>query len=64
MNLEAAFDYLALENIDPDLAVIPSDVDDLTDEDGLNDKDTATFSSYHVPGTSADLNPPVKKQRK
>ena len=34
MNLEAALDYLALKDIDANLAVILSDVDDRTDEDG------------------------------
>ena len=81
MNFEAAFDNLALVNIDADLAVISSDVDDLTNEDGLNNKDTATLLVRDVPGlvevvnadvkdgsdvpcTSANPNPPVKKQRK
>ena len=50
MNLEAALDYLVLEDIDADLAVIPPDVDDFTDEDELNDKDTATPLVRDVPG--------------
>ena len=33
MNLEAALDYFVLEDIGADLAVIPPDVDDLTDKD-------------------------------
>ena len=36
INLEAALDYLVLEDIDADLAVIPPEVDDLSDEYGLN----------------------------
>ena len=35
INLKAALDYLALKDIDADLAVISSDVDDLTDEDEI-----------------------------
>ena len=50
MNLEAALDYLVLEDIDTDLAVIPPDVDDLDDEDELNDEDTATPLVRDVPG--------------
>ena len=42
MKLGATLDYLALEEIDTNLEIIPPDVDDLTDEDKLNDKDTAT----------------------
>ena len=70
-----ALDYLVLEYIDADLAVIPPDVDNLTDED------TATPLVRDVPGlvevvnadeedgsdvpcTSTDPNPPAKKQRK
>ena len=81
MNLEAALDYLALEEVDTDLAIIHADVDDLTNEDKLNDEDTAALLVCDVPGlfkvvnadekdgsnvpcTSADLNPPTKKQRK
>ena len=81
MNLEAALDYLALEDIDADLAVILPDVDDLIDEDELNDKDTATAFVCDVPDlvevvnadkkdgsdescSSADPNPPAKKQWK
>ena len=41
MTLEAALNCLALEDIDADLAVIPPDVDSFTDEDKLNDEDTA-----------------------
>ena len=50
MNLEAALDYLALKDIDADLAVIPSDVDDLTNEDELNDEDIVTLLVCDVPG--------------
>ena len=50
INLEAALDYLVLEDIDADLAVIPPDIDDLTNEDELNDEDTATPSVCDVPG--------------
>ena len=50
MNLKAALDYLTLEDIDADLTVIPPDVDDLTDEDKLNDKDMATPLVRDVPG--------------
>ena len=50
MNLEVALDYLVLEDIDADLAVIPPDVDDLTNEDELNDEDTATPLVRDVPG--------------
>ena len=50
VNLEAAFDYLGFEEIDADLAVIPLDVDDLTVEDDLNNKDTATPLVDDVPG--------------
>ena len=49
MNLEVVLDYLALEDIVADLAVISSDVDELTDEDGLYDEDTATPSVRDVP---------------
>ena len=41
INLEAALDCLALEDIDVDLAVIPPDIDALTNEDKLNGKGTA-----------------------
>ena len=81
MNFEAALDYLALEEIDTDLEIIHPDVDDLTDEDKLNDKDTAMplvcdvpdlvevvnadeEDGSDVPCTSADSNPPAKKQQK
>ena len=81
MNLEAALDYLVLEDIDAELAVISLDVDDLTDEDELNDEDIATplvrdvpdlvevvnadeENCSDVPCTSADPNPPAKKQQK
>ena len=50
MNLEVALDYLVLEDIDADLAVIPPDVDDLTNEDELNDEDIATPLVCDVPG--------------
>ena len=50
MNLEAALDYLVLEDIDADLTVIPPGVDDLTDEDESNNKDTATPLVCDVPG--------------
>ena len=50
MYLETAFDNLALEEIDTDLAIIPPDVDDLTDEDVLNDEDTTTPLVRDVPG--------------
>ena len=81
MNLEAALDYLTLKDIDEDLAVIPPDADNLTDEDKLKNKDTATPLVRDVSGfvkvinadkedgsdvlcTTADPNPPAKKQRK
>ena len=81
INLETALDHLALKDIDVDLAIIPLDVNDLTDEDKLNDKATATLlicgfpgfvdvvsadkeDGSEVPCTSADPNPPAKKQRK
>ena len=49
MNLKAALDYLVLEDINSDLAIIPPDVDDLTNEDELNGKDTATPLVRDVP---------------
>ena len=49
MSLEAAFDNLALEDIDADLALILPDVDDLINKDELNDKDTATAFVCDVP---------------
>ena len=79
MNLEAVLDSLALEDIEANLAVIAPDLDDLTNEDELNNKDTAkplvryVFGLVEVvnadekdhsdiPCTSADPNPPTKKQ--
>ena len=50
INLEADLDYLALKEIVTDLAIIPPDVDDLTDEDELNDKDIATALVRDVSG--------------
>ena len=50
MNLEAALDFIASENIDTNVAVIPPGVDDLTDEDELNDEYTATLLVRDVPG--------------
>ena len=50
MNLDAALDCSALEDIDTDLAIIPPDVDNLTDEDKLNDKDNVTPLVRDVPG--------------
>ena len=45
MNLEAALGNLALVDIDADLEVIPSDVDDLINEDK---EDTATLLVRNV----------------
>ena len=56
MNHEAALDYLALEVIDEDLVVIPSDIHDLTDENELNYKDTATLLVCDVPGLVQVIN--------
>ena len=50
MNLEGALNYLVFEDIDADLAVIPSDVDDLTHENELNDENTATPLARDVSG--------------
>ena len=55
-NLEETCDYLALKDINKDVAAIPSDVDDLTDEDDLNDKDTATPLVCDVSGLVEDVN--------
>ena len=41
-NLEAALDYFGLKDIDADLAVIPPNVDERTNEDELNDENFAT----------------------
>ena len=49
MNFEAALDCLVLEDMDVYLAVIPPDVDDLTDKDELNDEGTATPLVCDVP---------------
>ena len=54
INLEAALDYLDLEDIDADLAVIPPDLVDLTNEDELNDKDIATPLVRDVPSCSTE----------
>ena len=56
MNLEATLDYLALEDIDSNLEVIPSDIDDLTNEDKLNLEDTATLLICDVPGLVQVIN--------
>ena len=61
MNLEAALDYLALKDIDVDLAINLPDVDDLTDKDKLNDKDIATSLVCDVPGFVAVVNADKKK---
>ena len=45
MSLEAALDYLDLEDIDADLAVISQKVDDLANEDNFSEEDTCNTYS-------------------
>ena len=75
MNLEAALDYLVLEDNDADLAAIPPDIDNLTNEDTATPLVCDVLNIVEVvnadkedgsdmPCTSTDPNPPAKKQQK
>ncbi|CAG9834560.1 unnamed protein product [Diabrotica balteata] len=49
-NLEEAIDYLNSEQIDADIAALPPEFDDLTDEDEINDDELGVAEVEDIPG--------------
>lgn len=49
-NLEDAVEYLYSEQVDADIAALPPEVDELTDEDDLNDDDLGLADILEIPG--------------